>query len=251
MATLNTNLRIPVRLAWGEIDAVLDRMGKAGSATSSEPERWILKGFMSTEAFDADNQVVEQDGIDWGPFDSRGIITDGHPARPDNIVGQKIVREPRTYKGIKGTWLECELLQDMPRAPGLWKAHRALCKGPTGRGLGFSVEGWATEIDGHRITKSVVETVAIDIQPKNPLTYAMPIAASMSAYLGSAPDAQYPALMKALALASDPRARQILQVTEGLPIENIAAAQLMSRWPDMPWNEALKRARISIFGAKP
>lgn len=249
MATVNTEFRVPIKLCWGEIDIVPEPMVKAGSASeAAQPERWILKGFMSTEAFDADEQVIVQDGIDWGPFDLRGIVTDGHPARTDNVVGQKLVREPRIYKGIKGTWLECELNPDLPRAAALWKTHRAMCKGPMKRGLGFSVEGWAKEIDGHRVTKSVVETVAIDINPKNPLTYAMPIAASMGAYLGNAHPSQYPALMKALALASDPRVNQVLRMADGLPLETIAAARLMSRWPDMPWSEALIRARNSISG---
>lgn len=232
---------------WGEIEAVEEPLEKAG-ADSVAPSRWILKGFVSHEALDADGQIVDQDGIDWSIFDQRGVMTDGHPYSSDRVVGSKLLREPRTVNGIKGNWLECELSPDLPRAPALWNMHRALCKGPNGRGLGFSVEGWAKEIKGNRITKSIVSTVAIDAMPKNPMTYAMPIAASLGAYLGSG-DVNFPALMKALALASDPNVRAKLELIDGQSIANLAALRIASRYPDRTFAEALALAK-SIPGVE-
>lgn len=245
MATLK-HIGTPFSL-WGGCEVVPEPLEKAGLDGSEAPKRWILKGFVSHEAVDADGQIVCQDGIDWSLFDQRGMLmTKGHPYDQSRIVGSAYLRESRTVAGVKGTWLECELNPELPLAPGLWDMHRALCKGPSGRGLGFSVEGWAKEIRGNQIVKSLVATVAIDALPKNPMTYALaPIAASLGAYLGAggSTDVNFPALMKALALASDPDVRAKLELIDGQSIAHLAALRIASRYPDRTFAEALALAK--------
>lgn len=246
MATIK-NIGTPFSL-WGGCEVVPEPLEKAGLDGAEAPKRWILKGFVSHEAVDADGQIVCQDGIDWSLFDQRGMLmTKGHPYDQSRIVGSAYLREPRTVDGVKGTWLECELNPELPLAPGLWDMHRALCKGPSGRGLGFSVEGWAKEIRGNLIVKSLVATVAIDALPKNPMTYALPMAASIGAYFGNN-DANFPSLMKALALASDPEVREKLELIEGQSIANLAALRLASRNPNRTFAEALELAKSFLTG---
>lgn len=240
----------PIPLLWGgELEAVeiqpLRKASEHVSEVAGAEGAWILKGWVSGEDIDADGQIVEQDGIDWSAFDRNPIFTDGHPAMPETVVGHALVRKAGIMpNGKKGTWMECQLLKGNPdtdgenvaRAAKLWQRHRTLCKGPNRRGLGFSVEGWAKDIDGIRIRKSVVTSVAIDIMPKNPMAFALPIMAA----LGSPSGGQFQAFMKALSLAANPRARDVLRFTDGIPLEHIAALRLLSKNPGGTLNEALR-----------
>jgi hypothetical protein len=228
-------------LLWGACEPLEEeRLDKALGAGELDPA-WLMKGLATSEFRDADDQVVDQDGIDWTEYDQRGIVHYKHPYSADRVCAQGVKREPVLFKGYKGNFIETLLLKDIPLARQVREQHLALCKGPRGTGLGFSVEGSITEMRGNRITKCKVRTMAIDAAPRNPSSFALPLAAAFGAQMGL-PANLPPDLMKAaMRLAYDPEIQLRLALTEGIPAVHLKALRLLRQQPDRTLRAALER----------
>lgn len=131
----------------------------------------IVKGFCTTQAVDADGEEVVPEGLDFGPFMRSGRLTDGHPKRRDNIVGEPIELTARRHpEGGNGYFLKGKLYLHIPRGRKILEDHTRLLKSGARSGLGFSIEGKVIQRDPRnrkRILKGVIDSVAIDPYPKN------------------------------------------------------------------------------------
>ena len=158
---------------WSPIDVV-----EKGDADSTRRGR--IEGIASSEAMDADKEVVLQKGLDWSWFMSKGFVSLEHPLGVQNIVGEPVsVKSVTLNGGIEATKITCDLLLDDPIAKSIYDKAKILKKADSDRRLGFSIEGRVLDRDGSTINKAEVVSVAISAVPKNPLTWFEPIMASM------------------------------------------------------------------------
>lgn len=158
--------------------------------------KMLIRGIVSSEAVDADGDIILQDGIDFSFFKSRGHITEEHPLGNTNIVGEPVDISPTVVRGVKATQIDAVLYSHVPRAVELWEQSVGMKKSGATRALGFSIEGKplqasrANAVRGGRGARRIVErswvhSSAISPVPKNPLTFWQPqIAAAMKLLFG-------------------------------------------------------------------
>lgn len=226
-------------LMWGVIEELPEESLEKALSDGYDPA-WLMKGHASAEVLDADKQILVQSGMNWDEYDARGIVHYKHPYSAERICGQGIKRTPTLFKGYPANHIEVQLLRDLPVARHVREQHLALCKGPRKMGLGFSVEGRIDEMRGNRITKCTVRTMAIDGAPRNPVSFAMPLAAALGGAMGyqSFP----PELAKAaMRLAYDPDVQERLALTEGVDKNDLKALRLLKRNPNRTLLAALER----------
>jgi len=154
----------------------------------------IVRGFVSTEHEDRENEVVLQDGLDFSEFQRMGWFNDNHSKDTADRVGYPTLLEPRTYPdGKKGHYVEGVLLNNYAPADKIWKLQEALIENQAPRRLGFSIEGsiqQRTGPDGKRIAKAKVRNVAITADPVNPYAGLEAVVKALTAGAEtSAPDA--------------------------------------------------------------
>lgn len=158
--------------------------------------RMLIRGIMSSEAVDADGDVILQDGLDLDFFLAQGAITEEHPVGNTNYVGEPVQKSLTTIKGVKATQIDALLYSHIPRAVELWDQSVGMKKSGASRSLGFSLEGKvkkarrANGAHGARriVEKSWAHSSAISPVPKNPLTYWQPqIAAALGRVFGMGP----------------------------------------------------------------
>lgn len=140
-------------------------------------QRLRLRGIISTEHRDLDEDRLLQDGLDFAPFMGQwGWLNDDHDERTPRVLGipERIwpVWVPdETGKGqVKATAMEGYLLDD---EEGRELFHKAQAAQKLGRHFGFSLHGDILErddADPRTVTKAVVREVAITRAPKNPHT---------------------------------------------------------------------------------
>jgi hypothetical protein len=156
----------------------------AKSLSGDLPEWVPIKGIITADVVDADEEEMDQRGIDWRVFKAYGSITDGHPYSRSRVVGR-----PSSVQFVPGTpdytRMEGRLfVRDCPRGRDIYNQHRTMLQsGGSGRGLGFSIEGQALARhpkNWKRITKSIIHSVAIDAMPKVALAWMDPIMMGMS-----------------------------------------------------------------------
>lgn len=143
-----------------------------GAAPTPEDGAGLLAkigGVISSEAVDADDEVVLQDGVDWSYFEANGWFNYDHGKGADNILGypEKVIRD-----GAQ-TRVEGHLLLSNPKARSVYDLAQSLAKSNSPRKVGFSVEGRVLERDPkdrRRILKSQVLYVAITPTPVNTST---------------------------------------------------------------------------------
>lgn len=159
---------------WAPFD-VVDKSGEDAS-----PHRGRISGLASSEAQDADGEIVVQKGLDWSWFLEKGFISLEHPLGVGNIVGEPVsVQLVKSGDNVAATRIEADLLLEDPNGRSIWEKARCLKKSGGKRRLGFSIEGRVIERDGSTIKKARVMSVAISPAPKNPRTWFEPIMASM------------------------------------------------------------------------
>jgi hypothetical protein len=134
--------------------------------------RRVVKGFVTTEHKDREEETLLQDGLDFTEFMSYGWFNDNHSKATSGAVGWPTLLEKRvTSDGKKGHYVEGELLRDYGPANQIWELQDALIRNNAPRKLGFSVEGaieQRTGHDGRTISKAKVRNVAITPNPINP-----------------------------------------------------------------------------------
>lgn len=218
---------------------------KATHAPSELPPFVVIKGFCTTEARDADGEIVVPAGINFGPFMRDGRITDGHPARRDNIVGEPISLSARRHpEGGEGFFLEGKLYCRIPRGRKVLEDHCGLLKSGARAGLGFSIEGVVIErdpADKRRILKSCITSVAIDPFPKNRYSRLEEIMMAMKRD-GHAPDFDpdlfAEMLEEAFYKAMDRRSVKA-QLAEQYTVEQLMSLAYLTRVPGMSFATAM------------
>lgn len=171
--------------------APFDIVEKAGEEESS---RGRIEGVASTNAMDADGEVVHQDGIDWSFFMDKGFISLEHPLGIGNIIGAPVEVKRKTIDGVDSTIIKADIFLDDPNGKSVFKKAKMLKKAGGERRLGFSIEGRCLERRGNEILKAKVHSVAVSAVPKNPHSYFEPIMASMLAAAMSGVGYQTPAM---------------------------------------------------------
>ena len=242
MATLNDRDHFKAWVPFG-FD-LLEKSGPAGA-----PTRGRIKGILSSENTDADDEVVVQAGMDFDFFLKGGKITYGHPATPANIIGEPIsIALTKLEDDVPATELVADLFLTDALAKTTWEKAHALHKAGARTGLGWSIEGYATKRDPDnpkRILTSVVTSAAIDPSPKNTDSYLDVIAASMGARIQKAGYASLSAWAEAgcpladeptspplsIVPATDAGIRQLL--IKGLTDEDLLVARTSKRFPTL------------------
>lgn len=242
-------------LLWGHCEAIPDdgdemALEKAGYTNGdTDDPRWMLKGMVSAEIVDRDGHILEQDAIDWEPFDMNGVAHESHPFSADRVVGYRKVRRPCLIKSkstgqeVKGNYLEIKLDPNRQRARDIRDTHRELVKAG-GLGYGFSVEGDILQMRGNRITKAVVRSVAVDLHPRNQIAYAMPLAA------GSAIVNPGEMLMKAIAQYVDPELSEKVQLAKSIPSSSLRLARFREQVGDLDMPIAQVRDELAKYGVQ-
>jgi len=134
--------------------------------------RRVVRGFVTTEHKDREEETLLQDGLDFSDFMRYGWFNDNHSKATSGAIGWPTLLEKRSYTdGKKGHYVEGELLRDYGPADQIWQLQEALIRNGAPRKLGFSVEGAIEERTGPGgkvITKAKVRNVAITPNPINP-----------------------------------------------------------------------------------
>lgn len=163
-------------------------------ADAPEGKKRRIGGVISTDTKDREHETILQDGLDFSPFMKDGYFNDNHMKGIAGIIGEP---DPSALKFFKrgdrlptgqvaksnGHWAEGWLYEDDPRATEIWHKARAMQKSPTGRRLGFSIEGAILKrvgSDNKTIAKARVLHVAATHCPVNPDTTLDVLAKSLS-----------------------------------------------------------------------
>lgn len=174
---------------WAPFD-VLSKGGEGGDKIG------YISGVATTEAPDADGDIILTAGIDWTYFigdgftKGKGFIIDEHPVGNHNLVGYPIAITPTEvqHRGVlyKGTNVKAGIYLEDPRGKQLFEKSCTMRRAGGERRLGFSIEG--SVLPGGRrgkvVEKSQVKWLAITAAPKNELSWWEPVAKSIMAAAG-------------------------------------------------------------------
>jgi hypothetical protein len=163
---------------------------EAFEKSDAAPDRSMrIRGIVSTDHLDSQAEVLLQEGLDFGPFLSKGWFNDNHSASTADVLGYPEIAELRDLgNGHKGWYVEGYLIKGHRKAEDIFAMAKSL-KG-TSRKIGFSVEGSVTDrdpSDTSKVRKAVVRNVAITHCPVNDRTSMEALAKSLSAGTGPAP----------------------------------------------------------------
>lgn len=168
-------------LAWLPADitvsAPITKAGNNGEASVLAP----ISGVASSEAADADDDEIDQTGLDWSFCLTKGIFTYEHPVDISRLAGYpEKVEQIRLSSGKLATRVSGQLYLNRPFGKLVYDTQKAMAEAGGRRTLGFSIEGRVLPggRKGKRVTKAQVMSIAISPVPKNPDTW-MDIAASM------------------------------------------------------------------------
>jgi hypothetical protein len=161
-----------------------------------DPRIGLIEGVATTEAPDADGDIILTDGIDWSYFigangtAGKGFIIDEHPVGSHNVVGYPIsisqTQVPYKDKLVKGTKVKAGLYLEDSRGKALFEKACTMRRAGGERRLGFSIEG-SVKPGGRKgkvVEKSQVKWLAITAAPKNDLSWWEPVAKSIMAAAG-------------------------------------------------------------------
>jgi len=145
---------------------------------SSDDNPMRIGGIVSTGTLDRQQEQVVQDGLNFDPFLNHGWFNDNHGNKTSDVLGYP-TKAFRVRKGERlpngqtsphdGWWAEGYLL-NTEEGRKVYALARSLNKAPTGRGLGFSIEGKVQNRDksnAAKITSADVHHVAITHVPVN------------------------------------------------------------------------------------
>lgn len=148
--------------------------------------RLRIRGIISSEHPDTDDDRVLQAGLDFRPFMDSGVLNDGHDPKTSRVLGVPERIYPVTIPDEKGrptraTAMEGYLLDD-DEGRAIYNKAMALRKAGGQRRFGFSVEGAILkrdESDRRIVTQGIVTEVAVSRRPKNLWTSLDPLEKSL------------------------------------------------------------------------
>lgn len=237
---------------WAPLDLIdEDEVEKAGD----KAKVGTIRGIASTEAQDADGEIVDQEGLDWDYFKSNGFLTYEHPMMVANIVGEPRNVVHTDVDGVRATAVEGILYLTDPMGKQVWGKACAMQKAGGKRRLGFSIEGSVIERDGSRITKAKVTSVAISPRPKNDLTWWEPLMRSYMARSFSQAGHASPQGGSNFMGDFGPLTPQSIQggkadtssfqvdvgkLLSGLTVEDMGVARILKRLPQLSWSQGIE-----------
>lgn len=178
----------PIQLGHHAIEWLDDDVFEKAAKTGLTPDSGRIRGIASSEVKDSDGHIIVQKGIDWSLFDqSGGPLTFEHPRGPLNDIGETVDRKVVDVDGVQATQIDGLIYTKRRLGWEAFEQSLAMKKAGAKRRMGLSIEGYALERDGNRITKSVVTSIAISTTPKNLITWFEPLAASRFAAAGMHP----------------------------------------------------------------
>lgn len=219
------------------------------SKSSGNDKVGIINGIATTEAPDADGDIILTDGIDWtyfigdGDNPGRGFILDEHPVGNHNLVGYPISIAPTQveHRGsiYKGTNVKAGLYLEDKRGKSLYETGCMLRRAGGSRRLGFSIEG--SVLPGGRrgkvVEKSQVKWLAITAAPKNELSWWEPVAKSIMAAAGHTASSTAQADQHTTSVLA-----HVMKSLAGKPTSDELAEALLVRIcksrPDITWRQA-------------
>lgn len=161
-------------------------------AKSEDENPMRIGGIVSTGSLDRQQERVVQDGLNFQPFLQHGWFNDNHGQKTTDVLGYP-TKAFRVRKGDKlpngkrsehdGWWAEGYLV-NTDEGRKVFALARSLSKSPSGRGLGFSIEGKVGKRDkgdNRKITHADVHNVAITHVPVNTDTSLAVLAKAMIA----------------------------------------------------------------------
>jgi len=158
---------------WVPARALLVKGGEKGADNTGK--RWI-SGIASTNAKDLQDEVVEQEGIDFSYFLTKGWFNNDHKPGFENKVGQ-----PTECKVTsKGLYVKGFLFEKHQVADSIWELMNSLDATGSNRKVGFSIQGKVTRREGNKIKKCWISEIAITAAPVNHTTWCE-MAKSLSA----------------------------------------------------------------------
>lgn len=222
-------------------DIAAELFEKSGAAPGKERR---IGGFVSTDHLDQQDEVLIQEGLDFGPFLEKGFFNDNHNGATGRAVGYPELAELRILKGgRKGWYVEGWLLKDHPPADEIWTFAKSLQGTP--RKLGFSVEGMVTERDPLNpkiVRKAIVKEVAITRCPVNVATSLTVLAKSLTAGSAVAAPAQATPgdgfALRVESLEGDEDEDELKKKRKKKMNKSQAVAYLMRLRPGMPRHDA-------------
>ena len=131
----------------------------------------VLRGVMSTQRKDRQDETVIAKGLDFADFLRHGHFNDNHSQETSAIVGypEKVeYHKDLSHFGVKSEGWTCEgfVIKGTKRSDGIWELAKALSEVP-GRKLGFSIEGKVLRRQDKTIEKARIRNVAITNCPVN------------------------------------------------------------------------------------
>lgn len=171
-------------------DVEIDAFEKAGAGEKSRR----IGGYVSTADLDKQNEIVLQEGLDFKPFLNGGWFNDNHGRDMSAVLGfpdsAQLVKKgeilPSGREADRNGWyVEGFLLKGVKRADDTWALAQALQAAPSGRRLGFSIEGKVTKRETLNkgtpvVASAIVKNVAITHCPVNDKTALEVLAKSLS-----------------------------------------------------------------------
>lgn len=141
------------------------------SIQKGDDGEWRVFGLASTPNRDQQGEVVDLKGLDLSPIEKgRGIFNFDHKKGPENTIG--VID---TYKkDNEGLYLGGYLFKEHDRAKAIQQIMTSFSKSDRGR-MGMSVEGIIKQRngkDGKTISKAVIHSCALTMNPVNTDTYA-------------------------------------------------------------------------------
>lgn len=148
-----------------------------------------VRGVISSERRDLQDEVVVQAGLDLATLGDYGWINDNHSKRPGDEFGQVTRTYPMSIPGEDGEPVPATGIEgfffDTPANRDLHAKAVALRKSGSGVGYGFSIEGQVLARDPkdrRRITKARITQVALTRTPVNRDTLLEAMAKSLDAF---------------------------------------------------------------------
>lgn len=238
-------------------------------ADAEWPAAYEVRGVVSSQAVDLDGEVINQRGINWGPFmmpdpmtgKPLAPLTWGHPNRGINVIGRgKSLHEISLPDGTPATALIGTIMTGHPMGRDACTMHKAATAAGL-PGLGFSIEGNATQRDPDNrkhILACTVWSVAVDPSPRNGQSlldpYMQAIGALAKALVtgsewdahGMPAQAVLEAFVKALpgvdlakARLPAPVDRIQADLMKGLNHDDLRALRILRRNPTMSFHDAM------------
>ena len=141
---------------------------------------YIIKGVMTSDAKDEEDDSITPEGMDCSYFLDKGWIKYEHGNNPNQFIGEPLevkvgqFEHPTLKTLVKGIYVKGRLFAQRKLAQDAIQAMQDLQKSHTKRTMGWSIEGNVKQRDrsSGKIIKSVLRNVVLTMNPINTMTWA-------------------------------------------------------------------------------